>query len=446
MSIMNPAYTVYNLLGRFLFLGLFPGFRIYSSLSNRKNESMRQRFGLYPGNLVSQVSGSPRIWIHAASVGEVTVASAITDALMGLIPDCAIISSTTTRHGQTYLRAKHLPQTTCVYAPIDFPPTVYRSLKTFKPDILVCLETEIWPNWLITASKMRIKTAIVNGRISIRSIEKYLKIRPIIKEALVHIHGFSMIAETDALRIKTLGAPEDRIVVNGNAKYDLLLAQADMSQKDIIQSKFCIREGEPVFIAGSTRGSEEEIVLGAYQKILQVIPKTVLILAPRHISRIPQIETLIKKKGFEYQLKTDLDHKDARRTAPVVIIDTMGDLQTIYSVATVVFCGGSLVPLGGHNVLEPAVWGKPVLYGTSMEDFLDAKALLEKTGGGIQIKDGSDLADKVIYYLSHPALSQKTGHLARKALMANVGAAKKHALFICQLLSPSIRKFDKVWN
>jgi len=431
---MNPAYIAYNLLSRLLFLGVFPGFRIYSSLIDRNKESTKQRFAFYPKNLISQVTGSPRIWIHAASVGEVMVASAFIDALVELIPHCAVIASTTTRHGQTYLETKHLPRTTCVFAPIDFPPTVNRSLKTFKPDILVCLETEIWPNWLISASKMKIKTAIVNGRISVRSIKRYLKIRPVIKETLAHVHGFSMVAEEDALRIKALGAPEDRILVNGNAKYDLLLTQADRSLEKKIQSTFCIQNNDPVFIAGSTRGSEDEIVLCAYQKIVEVIPETVLILAPRHISRIPQIEALVKEKGLKYQLKTDLDRENARRTAPVVIINTMGELHAIYSVASVVFCGGSLLPLGGHNILEPAVWGKPVLYGASMEDFLDAKTLLEKTGGGIEIKDGSELAEQVIYCLRHPAEAEKIGQNARKAVMANKGAAKKHALFICRLL------------
>jgi len=431
---MNPAYSIYNLLGKILFLTIFPGFRLYSELRKRNTDSLDQRFGLYSRFLVSQVTGSPRIWIHAASVGEVTVAAAIINSLVELIPECAVIASTSTEHGQAYLKTKSCPQTTCVYAPIDLPAAVSRALNSFKPDILVCLETEIWPNWLKIAQKTGIKTAIINGRISSRSSHKYLKIRPLIKDVLVGVDAFSMIHPLDAQRIKALGAPDNKIQINGNAKYDLLCSQVDHALKEDIQSKFRVQDGDPVFIAGSTRGPEEGIVLAAFQKIFRSIPETLLILAPRHISRVPQIEALVKEKGFKYQLKTDLDNKDSRRTAPIVILNTMGELHAIYSIASVVFCGGSLAPLGGHNVLEAAVWGKPVLYGESMEDFIDAKNLLEKAGGGIQIKDGTDLSEKVTYLLQHPAEADKLGALARNVITSNRDAAKKHAEVIYRLL------------
>jgi 3-deoxy-D-manno-octulosonic-acid transferase len=143
---------------------------------------------------------------------------------------------------------------------------------------------------------------------------------------------------------------------------------------------------------------------------------------------------MIVAKGLKYQLKTELNKNRSQRTAPIVLLDTIGELQAVYSIASVVFCGGSLVPLGGHNVLEPAVWGKPVLYGPSMEDFADARTLLENKGGGIPIKDGEELADKVIYFLGHPNEARKVGDKARKAVLANRGAAKKHAREICRIL------------
>ena len=159
-----------------------------------------------------------------------------------------------------------------------------------------------------------------------------------------------------------------------------------------------------------------------------------MILAPRHISRIAEIESLVREKGFEYQLRTDLNIPGVRRTGSVVIINTIGELQAIYSIATLVFCGGSLAPLGGQNVLEAAVWGKPVLYGASMEDFLDAKELLEKTGGGIQVSDAQDLFEKAYYYLSNPFAAEQMGVKARQAVISSRGAAQKHAEAILDLM------------
>ncbi|MEE8398390.1 MAG: glycosyltransferase N-terminal domain-containing protein, partial [Desulfobacterales bacterium] len=176
---MNPAYSAYNLLGRLLYLGLLPTLRIHAYVCGRPNETMNQRLGSYPPDLISQQSGSPRIWLHAASVGEIGVAESIVASLTRLKPDCALIVSTATEHGYTYALERLAPRVTCIYAPVDFPQAVDKALKTFRPDLFACLETEIWPNLLITAKTIGIKTAIINGRISVRSIKGYLKIRPL---------------------------------------------------------------------------------------------------------------------------------------------------------------------------------------------------------------------------------------------------------------------------
>lgn len=432
---MNFAYTAYYLLSTLLFFLFLTCFRIYSGITGRRNKIMNQRLGFYPSGLKDGITGTPRIWIHASSVGEVGVAEAIVESLTISMPHCAIILSVSTRHGHAHAKTKLPSKVTCIHAPLDFTPSVKRALTTFKPHILVCLETEIWPNWLITAHKMGIKTAIVNGRISVRSINKYLKIRPLIREVLKHVDLFSMINETDAERIARLGALKGKIEINGNAKYDLLLEQADSSRKENVKKRFNLNGHEPVFLAGSTRSAEEEIILEAYHGILRSVPDTILIIAPRHVSRTPDIEALVKASGFAYELITDLDKKKEQRSAPVVILNTIGELQATYSIASIVFCGGSLVPLGGQNILEAAVWGIPVFYGPSMEDFLDAKELLEKTGGGIQIKNGQDLAEKAIYYLNHQEEALRVGKLAKKAVISNKGAAGKHALAIERLLA-----------
>lgn len=257
------------------------------------------------------------------------------------------------------------------------------------------------------------------------------------KETLQYVDAFSMIRDADAKRLRMIGAPRDKIEINGNAKYDLLLRQTDPKLKTKMMKLYNLKGDEPVFLAGSTRGSEVKIILDVYQKIIQAVPETILIVAPRHVQKVPQIEDLAKERGFSYQLRTELDNPRCLRTAPVVIIDTIGELQATYSIASIVFCGGSLVPQGGQNVLEAAVWGKPVLYGPSMEDFLDAKELLDKTGGGIQVQDGRDLTEKTIYYLTHPLQADATGQAAQRAVRANKGAADKHAAVIYRLLGPN---------
>ena len=434
---MNFAYKAYNFLNIGLFFILLPPFWFYTRLTGRFSDGLGQRFGFYPKPLLGAISGSPRIWIHAASVGEVNGAVAIIESLKRLMPNCAIILSTTTKHGQSWARERFGKETTCIYAPLDFIVSVRKALSAIRPDILVCLETEIWPNWLLAARRMGAKVALVNGRISGRSIKGYLKIRFLIQEALNQIETFSMIREEDARRLMLLGVPKKKIEINGNAKYDLLLRQAIPSLKGENEKLYNLKGNEPVLVAGSTRGSEHEIIVNVYEKILQTLPETLLIIAPRHVEKIQHIIDMVKAKGLSYQLKTEIDKPDCSRTAPVVIINTIGDLQSTYSIASIVFCGGSLEPLGGQNILEAAVWGKPVFYGPSMDDFLDAKALLDKTGGGIQVKDDRELAESMLHYLTHPDEADAVGKLAREAVMLNKGAADKHSAVIHRLLQPS---------
>ena len=433
---MNPACLGYMGLTSGLFLFALPYALLYMKLTGRYRSSISQRIGIYPP-LNLPVTHSQRIWLHAVSMGEVNAAVPIIEALQALAPCCTIILSTTTEHGQTLAKTRLPADVVCIYAPIDCILSVTSALRQIKPDLLVCLETELWPNWLMIAHRMGIKTAIVNGRISGRAIKRYRMIRPLMKEVLGSMNVFSMIQEIDARRIREMGAPPEKIRVNGNAKYDLLLRQSDSRRPEQIrywQRIFGVKGDEPVFLAGSTRHSEEKIILDAYQKVILKAPNTLLILAPRHLDRTRHIEKIIKARGLDCQLRTCLENNGKNRTAPVVILDTMGELQAIYSIATVVFCGGSLAPLGGQNILEPAVWAKPVLYGPYMEDFLDARSLLENTGGGIEVKDGNDLAEKVLFFITRPDQAQKTGNSARRAVEMNQGAAQKHAEVICSLL------------
>jgi len=281
---------------------------------------------------------------------------------------------------------------------------------------------------------MGIKTALINGRISMKSIRGYLKFRPFFREVLRNVDAFSMISDEDSARIRAMGADPSKIEVNGNAKYDLLASLADPTMETQMQKILNLESTSRVFVAGSTRGGEEAMVLDAYERIMKEFPNTVLIIAPRHIERTAEIRSLLERRGFRYKLRSELDSGAAKRTEPVVIINTFGELFKLYSIGTVVFCGASLVPLGGQNPLEAAVWGKVVFYGPSMEDFMDAKAMLEEVGAGIPVSSPEMLAEKVIWFLRHPETLKSYGGRAREAVVRNQKAADKHANVIAGLV------------
>jgi 3-deoxy-D-manno-octulosonic-acid transferase len=377
--------------------------------------------------------GWPRVWIHAVSLGEVKVADAIIKALKQILPGCSVMLSTTTEHGRQLALETFPEDIPVVYAPIDFIGSVRKALLRARPDILVFLETEIWPAWIVEARRMGIKTALVNGRISVRSIGGYLKLRPFFRQVLKNVDVFSMISDDDGERIRTMGADPHKIRINGNAKYDLLTSLADPVMKKEMRQILNLESSHLVFVAGSTREGEEEIVLEAYEKILNQFPEMILLIAPRHIERTPEIGSMLERRGFKYQLRSNLERDGVRRTESIVIINTFGELFKIYSIGTIVFCGASLVPLGGQNPLEAAVWGKVVFYGPSMEDFLDAKALLEAVGGGISVSGSETLAQQAIWLLEHPEELKACNARAREAVERNQNAAKNHAQVIAEL-------------
>jgi 3-deoxy-D-manno-octulosonic-acid transferase len=430
----NILYRAYTLLTGGLFMSCFPPFWVYTHLSGRHGNHLRERLGYVPEDSIQLLSGSPRIWMHAVSLGEVGVGASIIGALKRIMPTCSILLSTTTKQGRDFARETLADDIPVFFGPIDFVGSVRKALSRVRPDVLVLLETEIWPAWLKEAQRLGVKTALVNGRISARSIGPYLKFRPLFKEVLRGVDAFSMILEQDAARIKAMGADPEKIQVNGNAKYDLLTSLADPAMGKEMGRVFNLQASSRVFVAGSTRQGEEALILDAYEEILKAFPDTILIIAPRHIVRTHEIESLLKKRGLGYQLRSEMSSSGARRTEQVVIMNTVGELFRAYSVGTIVFCGASLVPLGGQNPLEPAVWGKAVFFGPSMENFLDAKSILEEVGAAIMVADSEELAAKAIWFLSHPDALESCGARAREAVMKNPKAAEKHAKVIARLV------------
>ncbi|HDR16276.1 MAG TPA: hypothetical protein ENN79_12485, partial [Desulfobacteraceae bacterium] len=389
----NIARISYTALSGGLFCLLLPAALLYTGVTGRYREGMKERLGILQVKNVRPY-GIPRIWIHAASLGEVNVAFSVIKAIKRILPRSSFVLSTVTPHGRDLARSKAGADTRVIYAPLDFIGCVNQALNAVSPDVLVFVETEIWPAWFFEAKRMGIPIALVNGRISRRSLAAYSRFRPFFKTVLSQVDRFSMIGARDAKRIITLGAAPKKIEVNGNAKYDAIAEMADPALEKKMRRILDIDARTKVIIAGSTRSGEEESIFDAYGQILSSFPDTLLIIAPRHIQRSRNILSMAGSAGFSCQLRTELG-EGRRRTAQVVILNTFGELFSAYSTATIVFCGASRVPLGGQNPLEAASWGKVVCYGPFMDDFPDARAMLEEAGAGITVSGAGDLAREV---------------------------------------------------
>ncbi len=426
--------VLYGALSGALFTLVFPALWGYGRLSGRIRSGLPERLGRPASDALRRLGPRPRVWFHAASLGEVRVGAAIIRALRVREPRLSILVSVMTEHGRRLARRVLDPDIPVVFAPLDFPPAVHRALKLVQPDVLVFLETEIWPNWAFEARRMGIRTALINGRISRSSFGRYRKIRIFLRSVLKGFDSFSMSTQEDADRIRTLGAVSRKIAVHGSAKYDLLTSDADPQLACGVRRLLALGAEQPVLVAGSTRKGEEHSVLRAFERIRQARPDALLIIAPRHVERTAAVASQVRARGLDCQLKTQLE-RGRPRSAPVVILNTFGELFHFYSVASLVFCGGSLVPLGGQNPLEPAAWLKPVLFGPHMENFLDAKRALEAAGGGFQIRNGAELAERALWLLADDQELKKRGAQAHRALLMCQGASQAHARSIADLLT-----------
>ncbi len=436
---MNVFYVFYTALSHLLILPLLPFMLLYVWITGKYRDHLGERFGRVPQEAVQKVRGKPCVWVHAVSLGEVKVTRAVITSLKQRLPEHAIVLSTTTKHGrESALELFQHEDIPVLYAPLDLAVFVRKALSSIRPRALVFIETEIWPAWILEARRMGIAVAMANGRISPRSFPSYMRLRFFFKEILARFDVFSMIHPRDRERIVAMGAPADRVVVGGNAKYDHIGEGIRPETEARMRAALGIPPGSLVLLAGSTREGEEEQILDAYEKIRHVFPHALLIIAPRHIERAGGIAALVAQRGLSCRLRTEMQGEmqtEGGGSAPVMILNTFGELFHAYSLATVVFCGASLVPLGGQNPLEPAAWNKPVLYGPSMEDFPDAREMLERAGGGMTVADAQALAHEVVRLFHDENRRQTMGEKAGKAMGEHQGAAEKHARWIEKLLS-----------
>jgi 3-deoxy-D-manno-octulosonic-acid transferase len=424
---------MYNIL---LFAGslvLIPYFGLKMLLTGKYRQSFGQKLGWLPPAVISALEGHPRIWLHAVSVGEVTAAAPIVAALREKLPRACIVVSTGTETGQ-YMARKLIPQATAfLYFPLDIPPVVKRVIDRIAPDIVVLTETELWPNFLRHCEKRHIPAVIVNGRISPRSYRRYAGTSFFWKDVLKSVPEIGVISEVDAQRIHTIGAAPAKVRVMGNAKYDILASRVSGEVWSAKASQLKMAPDSRVFVAGSTHDGEESVVLKVYRELLREWSDTRLIIVPRHPERGKEVQALVAGEGFPCILMSEI-RAGRKPGGEVVVVDVIGELFSLYSLASVVYCGGSLVPKGGQNILEPAAWGKVVFYGPSMEDFIDEKALLEEAGAGIPITSAEELLTGVKKMLSDPAELRRRGAEGQRRVLLSRGASMRYAEMIIKVL------------
>jgi len=393
------------------------------------------KFGRLPADFPAVSLPRPRLWFHAVSVGEVVALGPLVQAMRELVPAASIVVSTGTETGQDKARQVMPDVDGRLYLPLDFPAFVNRVVERIEPDLFVLMETELWPN-LIRGLKAR-GTAIVlaNGRISDRSFPRYRRLRRFFASTLDRIDLFLMASELDADRIREMGAAESKIRVTGNTKFDAAFGDLLLDEDDRIREVLGIPPGVRTLVAGSTHPGEHEIVIAAYNALRRDFPDLVLVLVPRHVEKTPQIVAHMQAVGMESPfLRSSADEGEKRNDRPVVIVDRTGELFRIYSLATVVFVGGSLVPRGGQNILEPAAWGKPVIFGPSMEDFREARDMLVRVGAGFEVRNERDFVSRVGDLLRDEDRALRLGENGRAELLKHKGSASRNAHMLAELV------------
>ncbi len=384
-------------------------------------------------------AGEPRIWIHGVSVGEVLAAVPLVQELKNCLPQAAFIITTGTETGQAVARKHFGPMGALVcYFPLDLPWAVCRYLNHLQPQLFIGLESEIWPNFLSQAHGRGVPLTLVNARLSDKSFRRYLKYRRYVTDI---INLFDIIitgSRDDYQRFRELGISPHKLHFAGNLKCDRLPRPQDLesSDKSVKKTSWAAQLGKqnhPVFLAASTHPGEEEVVLKAYQTLLTPYPALLLLLAPRHPERAADLGRLLDRHGLPWQLWSRLKSGQETRRHPVVIIDTIGDLFLLYGLADVTFVGGSLVPHGGQNILEPAAWGRVPIYGPYLENFRWAKVILEEAGAGILVHDAPSLAAAAQNLLDHPELRHTLGLKAQSTLSQHQGAAHRQARLLMEV-------------
>jgi 3-deoxy-D-manno-octulosonic-acid transferase len=402
---------------------------------NKYRDGWRERLGRVPRKLeaVSGDTGQRAIWLHAVSVGEVLAVSRLVKELDAALPDAAVAVSTTTRTGQALAR-EHFGLKRVFYCPLDLPWAVRAYLNALQPKMLVLAETEFWPNLLNGCFRRGIPVVVVNARISNRSWPRYKMLRSLWRPLLSRLRCLLAQSETDAQRLRAIGCAAERVTVSGNLKFDVRVAEEAGSTEFLRRHAGGLR----FVVAGSTHEGEEEALLDAWKRVLQREPRLVLVLAPRHPERFSAVAKLCEERGFSCIRRTDWQMNPQGEPRPlepgeIVLLDTIGELASVYSLASVAFVGGSLGAAGGHNPLEPAQFGVPIAMGTHYANFTAITDLLRRADA-VRIARKEELAEVFAELLHDRTQAEAMGARARRVFEEQAGATERCVAAIREVL------------
>jgi 3-deoxy-D-manno-octulosonic-acid transferase len=433
---------VYSLLLTLAFIALLPYF-VYQALIHRKYLSnLRERMGLLPDCLKNDAR--PAIWLHAVSVGEALAAGSLVRALGARFPRHRLIISTTTATGQAVARTRITGAGGYCYFPFDWKFCVRRALNTIRPQIVILMESELWLNFLSECHGRNIPVLVANGRISDRSFARSRNFGLFVRRLYALVSRFAMQSRVDAERAAHLGAHPDRVIVTGNIKYDVGQTAGSPETEEaarLLEPIFALSSA-PLIVAGSTSSGEEEILIDAFRRVRAVdgLQETRLLIAPRHPERFCDVAGLLDSTQVRYVRRSAYDRAGTveSRSADCILLDSVGELAALYRFASVVFVGGSLVPKGGHNILEPAFYAKPIIVGPYMENFREIRNEFLRRDALIQISVGEDpvveLQRTLTELLTDERRANRVGENARRAVEENRGATARTLELVDELI------------
>jgi len=391
-------------------------------VSGKSRNSWRQQLGEVD---LPNVTGKRRIWIHAVSVGESVASAAVVRELKNALSDADVLMSTTTEKGQEMARKSVKDADGFFYYPFDLAPCVLRSLSRIKPVIFASTDTEIWPNFLHLAQRRGVKTAMINGTVSDKTLDGARKVPWLYRWALGNVDKFCMQSQADADRVISLGADPSKVVVTGNCKADEAVQPMSDADKNSLLSTYKFTHENFIFIAGSTNPGEDGPVMDAFIAARSIHPMIKLIIAPRQIERREEICEIAKSKGLTCGWRSD--PATITGSEDVVVLDTFGELAKVYAIGHVTFVGGSLIPRGCHSILQPISQGKPVFFGPYTFKAKDLVAQAKAAGVGFEIKDGAQLGSEIAKMLADTALLDEIRVRCDKMMQANLGASRRTA-------------------
>jgi 3-deoxy-D-manno-octulosonic-acid transferase len=432
---MYLGYTILLILGG---LVLMPRLLWRGLRGAAYHRNLRERFGHNPAVCGVSRAADGCLWFHAASVGEVQGLRPIITTLHERFPELPVLLSTFTPAGKT-MAQRITPEAAAVFLlPFDFPWIMRRLVRRLRPRALIVQETELWPHLFRAVARQRVPVVVVNGRLSPRAFSRYMWIRPLMQHVLADVTLLLTQSENGACRFQRLGASARRVRVVGNTNIDRALLAAEQSARPHPLAPLV--QGKRLLVGGSTHEGEETALLAVYRRLCDQHPDLLLVLAPRHLERV---ETVVRHvQAYEYRAlrRSQCNALCSGELAgpAVLILDTLGELPALYSLCTVAFVGGSLVPVGGHNILEPAVFAKPLFFGPYMQHFPELAAMLCDAGGAVQVRGEAELYAQVARVLGQPDAGHAMGMRALRTLIANRGALERTTQALTELLRQGI--------